>query len=572
MTDDSGCLDALATAIGHPAPFTDAEMAAVTSLTVRHARDLELLEACTRLVRLRLIGCDLADLLPLDGTSQLRALQVVATRLDSLAGLTFCAELERVDLIFTSLRDGDGLLALPHWRRGSLVGNPWSDAMAELLREERARPGMQIELSSDYHRDLCVRTWDRLGACFGSVGAAMLVRPGPPLHTSNDHDALRMDAPAVEEALGEPDLAALFAAEQNPTVVPDPGRVPLTVNRDAMGRMLPADRVAVGRLAEHVPGVRQHHAREETLHATALAYERRSGRGYDELREKLDRWSLMSGCPPVRFDRFDGAAPRSGAAVPYRLGLHDAGVAPGFAVVASAESGGSSLAVRLADDPRVFEYSEDEILALLPATADAIEDVIRPVFGSFAAMLDRVIGTVDRAQQERPDHGVPVWTDAQVALARFARRFPAAPVLPCSTGELDDVVDAFLRDLDTDRLELWTVVEDWSTLRNCCPVELSGFADWPPPSSVYDLGPRQHRADVRAALNAAGFLAVGRSTVRQSSMLAVRVGRADPRLFVYDEEDVEEALSSGLDAATCVRPVFGTFAEMLDLVAAVSDG
>lgn len=92
----------------------------------------------------------------------------------------------------------------------------------------------------------------------------------------------------------------------------------------------------------------------------------------------LDGWMPGVRTPPVRFARFEGASPRAGSVgdLTYSLGLGGHGDdiqaamnAAGFVNVGvSVEQPGLLLAMR-GDDPRVFEYSEEDVSDAIDAMA-----------------------------------------------------------------------------------------------------------------------------------------------------------------------------------------------------------
>ncbi|NJM90964.1 MAG: hypothetical protein HC863_01445 [Myxococcales bacterium] len=144
--DDRGCVAALAAALGHDAPFSADELATVESLTVVHAQDLESLGACTSLRHLRVIASEVADFLFCETLAELVHLEVHCSVVGSLVGLAFCGKLERVDLLFTSAEDSSHLLG-SRWRRGTLIGNPWSELSWDALREVTDGNDVFVELA-----------------------------------------------------------------------------------------------------------------------------------------------------------------------------------------------------------------------------------------------------------------------------------------------------------------------------------------------------------------------------------------------------------------------------------------
>src|SRR4051794_22367982 len=121
---------ALREAVGHPGPHTDAELAAVTDLTVVHPDDLAPLARCTGLRRLTLIAGDVtlpaADPGPGPGLEQLR---LVACRVRDPDGLLGGAVRSwRRDLLFCAFPDlgaNDGAVLLAA-TGGTVAGVPHS--------------------------------------------------------------------------------------------------------------------------------------------------------------------------------------------------------------------------------------------------------------------------------------------------------------------------------------------------------------------------------------------------------------------------------------------------------------
>lgn len=137
--EDPACLSALAEALGHAPPFSDAELGGLRSLTVTGARSLEGLQACSDLTHLRIIGSEIDGVAVCRAMPALAHLEVIATRIGSLAGVSSCAGLERVDLLYTSLTSAADLLALNGFTRGALIGNPWDEDSWNALQAAAAR-------------------------------------------------------------------------------------------------------------------------------------------------------------------------------------------------------------------------------------------------------------------------------------------------------------------------------------------------------------------------------------------------------------------------------------------------
>jgi hypothetical protein len=410
-TGDAACLSALAAQIGHPPPFSDAELAAVAALTITHPRDLAPIEGCSGLRHLRIIAGELEDLMVLDEKAELTHLELHATRIGALLGAASCERLERVDVLFTSLEDASDLLGIASWKRGVVVGNPWNDNSWGALQHQAERPDRFFELSPEPEWRRIRRLWQRAEACCGYLDYALLVRPGLPVHTQNAYDALRVSMGTIGHELNQADfsLAKMFQDYQSRIEAPDLSELAasrtLGTAADARGWIaasaLPeADKAALDRFVQRFP-VTFYRANEAALDRDGSAHGLELPTRYRALRATLDGWMPAQSCPPVRFDRFEGWSPRADdvGVLTYDLGLRQAGAdvrealrEAGFAIVGlSLEQPQSTLAIRTAgDDPQVYEYSEEDISDAMSEHRD-IASSIRPVFPSYAAMLDHVV-------------------------------------------------------------------------------------------------------------------------------------------------------------------------------------
>jgi hypothetical protein len=196
--DDDGCMTALAARLGHAAPFTNHELAAIRSLTVSHSRGLDALVGCTGLCHLRVIASEIDDLTVCQAMIELAHLEIHCSIVRSLNGIAACQKLERIDLLFTSVMDGRQLFVTAPWRRGTFVGNPWNQSSWDMLQEIGRRPGMLIQTSaSTQDWQSCRDLWERVGACRGRFDDEednLVVRPGLPKFTANLYDALTLEA------------------------------------------------------------------------------------------------------------------------------------------------------------------------------------------------------------------------------------------------------------------------------------------------------------------------------------------------------------------------------------------
>jgi hypothetical protein len=139
----------------------------------------------------------------------------MATRLQSFLGPPTEAKLERIDLLYTSLTDASDVLGIYTWKRGALVGNPWSETSYGALRNELRKATMFAELASEYDWEQSRRLWERGEASCGYLAAThgFAIKPGLPTHTPGPFDALQLTTSGVDNALDKDDfsLAKLFA-------------------------------------------------------------------------------------------------------------------------------------------------------------------------------------------------------------------------------------------------------------------------------------------------------------------------------------------------------------------------
>jgi hypothetical protein len=408
---DPGCLSALTSELGHGPPFGEDELAAIGSLTILHARDLAAIEGCVGLRSLRIIASELTDLLALERMTELAHLEVHCTRLDALLGAAFCPRLERVDLLYTTVQDAGDLLGIEAWRRGVVVGNPWTDTSWGALQHELERPEMLVDLSAEYDWKQTCRLWERAGACCGAVaGYGLVVRPGLPALTGNLFDALNVPTSLADNELDGDSFALdqMFQSYASRIVAPDVSELAqmrtLGSSADAQRWIAEStlgadDKAALDRFVRRFPLTIFHRASEAAIDRTASAFGVTLPASYRALRATLDGWMPRLRAAPVRFDRFEGPSPRADrvSSLTYHLGLRghgddtrDALLAAGLIIVGlSVELPRSTLALRLTDS-QIYEYSEDDILDAMSENRD-VATSIRPVFPSYAAMLGHVV-------------------------------------------------------------------------------------------------------------------------------------------------------------------------------------
>jgi hypothetical protein len=219
---DEACLAALATALGHAPPFSDQELLTVSSLTITHARDVEPLAGCKNLEHLRLVACELENLHPLDEIESVTQLEIHATRLKSISGLT-AGNLERIEILFSSFEDSGAFYGSQHEWRGTLIGNPLNELGRGSVEEMLQNGVAFVKLDAEEDWEECCQLWARLGACWGELaGYGLIVRPGIPTLTENTFDAIHVPPGVATRALADPEMtiAKLFAKHANSIVAP----------------------------------------------------------------------------------------------------------------------------------------------------------------------------------------------------------------------------------------------------------------------------------------------------------------------------------------------------------------
>jgi hypothetical protein len=416
MTIDSGdpaCLAALAVEIGHAPPFSDAEIAGVTKLSITHARDISLIRKCRSLDRLQIIASELRDLDDVEDCPQLTHIEVFCSRLETLGGASFCRTLVRFDVLFTSVDDSSMVIGTSR-RRSALIGNPWTELSWEALLEDAMLEDVLVDLGSQYEWSLTRELWERAGLCAGTVAGVypLVVRPGLPRLTRNAYDALRiapgraasdLNDPAVTldelfhkhaAAVEAPDLAALLAQRQ----LGFAGDARRWIAESALS---PEDKADADRFVRRFDRLKFYRSSEQVVDRLARVYQLDPPRSYRTMTTVLDGWLAPDDRPPVWFDRFEGASSRddSVAERPYTLQLSvysmDAEISnavrgAGFVIVGRSAEHTSMLARRCDDqDQRIYEFDEEDIGNALIANRD-VAALFYPVFRSHAAMLGHI--------------------------------------------------------------------------------------------------------------------------------------------------------------------------------------
>lgn len=400
---DAGCMTSLAAKLGHEAPFADDELAAIESLTVTHARDLNPLVACVKLRHLRVIASEVTDLQFCDELTELVHLEIHCSIVHSMLGLACCSKLERVDLLFTSLADSSDVIGSTA-QRGTLVGNPWTELSWGALNEL----GMLMELPSVHDWKLCRALWDKAGACSGRIGGMpLVVRPGLPELTANKYDALQLGG-VLHQELDSPTftLEALFSEYEQCVTALD--LTPLATFRelgtseDALGWIAGApfpEQAAVAAFVRRFPSVTFYRNSAQAI--AVMVSEWGLPDWYATLLSVLSGWLPALRCPPVQFSAFEFTSSPRATRRPliYDLGLREHGddetgqalQAAGFIACAlSMEDPQLMLAFRNDGDLTIYEYHFEDLSDAVSEGRD-ISTSIYPAFRSYASMLGSIV-------------------------------------------------------------------------------------------------------------------------------------------------------------------------------------
>jgi hypothetical protein len=419
MTIESGdqaCLDAFTSALGHAPPFTEEELATIESLTVVHARDIALLEACVGLRHLRVIASEVRTFLFCDALPELAHLEVLASKVESLNGAAFCPKLARVDLLYTTVKDAAEVLAIPNFRRGTLIGNTWNSSSWSYLQSECPQPGMFVELPAEHDWKLTLALWEKAEACCGPIAgsAHFVVRPGLPQLTQNLFDALAVHSSTVDQEMDAADfsLTKMFSEYASRIATPDLSELAkshtLGSSADAeqwivAAAMADADKADLTRFVKRFPDVPFYFSSEALIERETKGEKFPLPAWYRTQRTTLDGWRPNDPYAAVRFDGDDlGAIPSKD----YYLGLYphaseyaDKLIAAGFANVAlSVQDPQAMLAMSLKDgDLQIYSYSFEDVSDAVSEGRD-IAASFYPAFRSFASMLGHIVGLIPKDQ------------------------------------------------------------------------------------------------------------------------------------------------------------------------------
>lgn len=355
----------LADAVGHPAPFTDAELAAVETLTVTGARDLEALRRCTGLRRLRIFASELRVLDALEDLPALTHLELVGCRVGNPRGWSAC---ERVDLVFTVIEDVPvELFCSP---RGHVVGLPH----AEDGRDFPLTEVPDADTMTEHERRQAVVYWERDGLLPGAVagGGLVLVRPGLAAQT----DIYEMSDKSGRLCL---DLSGegLDIAGQRLDVAGEGGADHLLRRRftdgerelrwwlaGASGDLFDvATEASIGHFAQRFPDLLR-----LPLDVPVAPYKDVLPEANWLLEQRLALWTILRDCPPVRAG---SATYAIGVSAPGPLDLF---AAAGLLVVGRAVDHPGRLLVVVATGDSEFRLYETDAPALLAALADRRPD------------------------------------------------------------------------------------------------------------------------------------------------------------------------------------------------------
>lgn len=411
-TGDAACLAAIAKELGHETPFTPEELAGLTSLTVTHARSLDVLEACTGLRHLRVLASEVKDFGFCAALPELAHLEVLATTLTSLEGLASCPKLERVDLLFTSASDASDLLGIAALRRGMLVGNPWDDASWAALQEAAARPGMFLELPPGYDWKQTRELWEKIRCGWGAPAGShrMLVHPGLPTQTKNAFDALLLGAIGHEMRQPAFGLEYMFRDYVSQIVAPDLSELAQsrTLGDAADARrwiaeaaMDDADKADLARLVDRFPGVTYWRANPSLIAREAHGEPFAFPAWYPIQRATLDGWQPNIPHSAIRLDGDDvGEMTMKDwwlGIYPHAAEYGERLLAAGFVNVAlSTIDQQAMLAMRLdGNDRQIYAYHFEDVTDAISEGRD-VASCFRPAFRSYAAMLGHIVTLLPR--------------------------------------------------------------------------------------------------------------------------------------------------------------------------------
>ncbi|RKH69405.1 leucine-rich repeat domain-containing protein [Corallococcus aberystwythensis] len=418
---DPGVSTALAQALGHPGPFSEAECAALEGpLVLLHARDVSDLRHCTGLKHLDLIACDVRSLGPLTALTALRQLTILATPIEDLAPLRELPTLAFLTLNFTYVTDALPLVGLPALARAELLGNPWTEESYTIVAQRIAStssarlgtpPLLLLSLLEDWQ--VTRMMWE----CGITASVACpdsrewyLVRAGIPRVTPGPCDAMRNDPVLIEQALKKNPTFTLEELFENflkkraepPRV--EPSRL---MSRRPWGSSVEAaswvqasaldaqTKAELLRFIARFPTLSFYREPPEFLDEVEAASQVRFPPWLRELRQTL-AW-MLPGEPErdvqVRFHHFDlpGHAASDPASHWYSIapGVQSGESPPGFMSLGFSEDPLWSQLVIRKDAPKdtvIYDFAE-EMFRDLQLEGVGTQGTLGPAFASYATML-----------------------------------------------------------------------------------------------------------------------------------------------------------------------------------------
>jgi hypothetical protein len=443
---DAGVRMAIERAVGHPAPFSADELAALTELRVHSAAEISELRHCPGLSVLELVACDVRTLATVPALDRLSRLHVLGCPIEGADPLAGHPVLEDLRLDFCFLQDLEPLTTIGTLRRGRFIGNPldpasWDDVrprwqQTRVARTNRAR---LLEFGPRHAWEITRLMWNhQVRLCFALMDGVRpaLVRPGISQSDGALVDACHANAAGLIIATERGDTAdeifrrnSEFADSRGLARPADfSSHRAFGDAEDARSWIEPAadrDRPFLDRFIGHFPD--QIFFREDAVILSAIG----ESAGTPVPAPIVGARSVLAGVLPDEDARFRltgyiGTSPRvdSVPTIWYnqslgsystpdrrRLFLGEAGLSP---LAEWIETADSILAVRATgDDPAIYEFSEEDLDDARSEGRPFTDSVYR-VFSSYAEMLAHIAGfilpdgrliTASDAGPERPGRG-----------------------------------------------------------------------------------------------------------------------------------------------------------------------
>ncbi|WP_411082695.1 hypothetical protein [Streptomyces sp. cmx-18-6] len=154
---DTSVLQSISRSVGHQAPFEDAELGGITSISVTNARTLNGLELLRSLRILIMNGCDVPSVAqPLCEMTSLRAVISKNSALRDVSGLG-ALQLDRMDLQRNRIDDLSPLLDQKTLMEVNVVGNPLSSHSFRRVIPELTRRGCRVLHSDEVEWGMGIR-------------------------------------------------------------------------------------------------------------------------------------------------------------------------------------------------------------------------------------------------------------------------------------------------------------------------------------------------------------------------------------------------------------------------------